>query len=111
MQLSYIQRVEHCDIEHRIADRDIYFLQHYLVESLARCTSKINQWKIICSKNTQRKNFDIKKQEDDKIIEVAFKSEHYGKTEKRFDDLLNTEDEVKECKIKSFAKTVIEQNR
>ena len=41
MQLSNIQRVEHRDIEHRIVDRNIYFLQHYLVESLARCTSKI----------------------------------------------------------------------
>ena len=69
--------VEHPEIT-IIADRDIYFLQHYLVESLARCTSKltvvvlqnsttltkvleewkknqlVDQWKIICSKDTQR---------------------------------------------------------
>ena len=25
-----------------IVDRDIYFLQHYLVESIARCTSKLS---------------------------------------------------------------------
>ena len=69
-----------------IVDRDIYFLQHYLVESLARCTSKltvvvlqksttltkvleewkknqlVDHWKIICSKDTQRTDLDVKKQ-------------------------------------------------
>ena len=126
--------LEHLEIT-VIVDRDIYFLQPYLVESLSRCTSKltivvlqtsttltkiteewkknqlVDQWKVICSKDTQRRNFDIKKQDDDKIIEVTFKSEYYGIMEERFHDLLNHEDEVKESKRKSYAKNVIEQKR
>ena len=90
-----------------IVDRDIYFLEHYLVESLARCTSKltvvvlqksttltkvleewkknqlVDHWKIICSKDTQRTDLDVKKQKNGKI-EVTFESEHYEKMEERF---------------------------
>ena len=98
--------LEHPDIT-IIVDRDIYFLQHYLVESLARCTSKltvvvlqksttltkvleewkksqlVDHWKIICSKDTQRTDLDVKKQKNGKI-EVTFESEHYEKMEERF---------------------------
>ena len=126
--------LEHPDIT-IIVDRDIYFLQHYLVESLARCTSKltivvlqnsatltkvteewkknqlVDQWKIICSKDTQRKDFDIKKKKDSKIIEVTFKSGYCGKMEDIFSGFSNKEDEINESKMKSHAKNLIEQNR
>ena len=118
-----------------IVDRDIYFLQHYLVESIARCTSKlsvvvlqnsttltkvtekwkknqlVDQWKIICSKDTQRKDFDIKKKKDSKIIEVTFKSGYYRNMEDTFICFSNKEDEINESKMKSHAKNLIEQNR
>ena len=126
--------LEHPDIT-IIVDRDIYFLQHYLVESLARCTSKltivvlqnsatltkvteewkknqlVDQWKIICSKDTQRKDFDIKKKKDSKIIEVTFKSGYYRNMEDTFICFSNKEDEINESKMKSHAKNLIEQNR
>ena len=126
--------LEHPDIT-IIVDRDIYFLQHFLVEALARCTSKltivvlqnsailtkvteewkknelVDQWKIICSKDTQRKNFDIKKKKDSKIIEVTFKSGYCGKMEDIFSGFSNKEDEINESKMKSHAKNFIEQNR
>ena len=70
----------------------------------------VDQWKIICSKDTQRKDFDIKEKNDGKIIEVTFKSEHYGKMEE-ISGLSNNEDEIKESKMRSHAKTLIEQNR
>ena len=125
--------MEHPDIT-IIVDRDIYFLQHYLVESLSRCTSKltivvlqnsptltkvteewkkkqlVDQWEIICSKDTQRTDLDIKKQIDGKI-KITFKSEHYEKMEERFNSLSNNEDETKESKMKSLAKNLIAQNR
>ena len=120
-----------------ILDRDIYFLQHYLVESLARCTSKltvvvtqnsttltkvteewkknqlVDQWEITCSKgkDTQKYFFDIKKEKDGKIIKVTFKSEHYQKMEERFNDLSNNKDEINESRIKFIAKNSIEQSR
>ena len=126
--------LEHPDIT-IIVDRDIYFLQHFLVEALARCTSKltivvlqnsatltkvteewkknelVDQWKIICSKDIQRKNFDIKKKKDSKIIEVTFKSGYCGKMEDIFSCFSNKEDEINESKMKSHAKNLIEQNR
>ena len=126
--------LEHPDIT-IIVDRDIYFLQHYLVESLARCTSKltivvlqnsatltkvteewkknqlVDQWKIICSKDTQRKDFDIKKKKDSKIIEVTFKSGYYRNMKDTFICFSNKEDEINESKMKSHAKNLIEQNR
>ena len=126
--------LEHPDIT-IIVDRDIYFLQHYLVESLARCTSKltivvlqnsatltkvteewkknqlVDQWKIICSKDTQRKDFDIEEMKDSKIIEVTFKSGYCGKMEDIFSGFSNKEDEINESKMKSHAKNLIEQNR
>ena len=120
-----------------VIDRDIYFLQHYLVESLSRCTSKltiivlqnsatiinvteewkknqlVNQWKIICNKEEkeERKDFVFKKQKDDNVINVTFKGQYYRKLEKGFNGLSTNKDETKESKMKSFAKNVIEQER
>ena len=118
-----------------VIDRDIYFLQHYLVESLARCTSKltvvvlqnsttltkvteewkknqlVNQWKTVCNKDTHKKDFVIEKQKDNKIINVTLKEEYYEKLEERFNGLSTNKDVLKESKMKSFAKNVIEQTR
>ena len=120
-----------------VIDRDIYFLQHYLVESLSRCTSKltiivlqnsatiinvteewkknqlVNQWKTICNKEEkeERKDFVFKKQKDDNVINVTFKGQYYRKLEKGFNGLSTNKDETKESKMKSFAKNVIEQER
>ena len=118
-----------------VIDRDIYFLQHYLAESLARCTSKltivvlqnsatlknvteewkrsqlVNQWKTLCDKDTHKKNFVFKKQKDDKIINVTFKDEYYGKLEERFRGISANKDELKESKMKSYAKKIIEKTR
>ena len=116
-------------------DRNIYFLQHYLVESLARCTSKlnvvvlknsetiikvtdewknnqlVNQWKTICKNDTQRKKIIFKKQEKEKVITVTYQVEYYGKLEEKFNGLSTSKDETKESKMKPIAKIVLEQNR
>ena len=116
-------------------DRDIYFLQHYLVESLAKCTSKltvvvlqksatiikvtdewktnqlVNQWKTICNNDTQRKKFIFKKQKDEKVITVTYQAEYYGKLEEKFNGLSSSKDETKESKMKTIAKNFIEQKR
>ena len=116
-------------------DRNIYFLQHYLVESLARCTSKlnvvvlknsetiikvtdqwknnqlVNQWKTICKNDTQRKNIIFKKQKKEKVITVTYQVEYYGKLEEKFNGLSTSKDETKESKMKPIAKIVLEQNR
>ena len=119
-----------------VIDRDIYFLQHYLVELLARCTSKltivvlqnsatlikvtedwknkmlVSQWKTICNKEKEeRKDFVFKKQKDDNVINVNFKDECYRKLEKGFNGLSTNKDETNESKMKSFAKSLIEQKR
>ena len=116
-------------------DRNIYFLQHYLVESLARCTSKlnvvvlknsetiikvtdqwknnqlVNQWKTICKNDTQRKKIIFKKQKKEKVITVTYQVEYYGKLEEKFNGLSTSKDETKESKMKPIAKIVLEQNR
>ena len=113
-----------------VIDRDIYYLQHYLVESLSRCTSKlrvvvlqnsatltkvtdewkkkqlVDQWKTICNKDTQKKNFVSKEQKDDKVINGTFKCEYYGKLEEIFNALPTSKDE---SKMKSFAKNLLEE--
>ena len=118
-----------------VIDRDIYFLQHYLVESLSRCTSRltiiilqnstiltkvteewkknqlVNQWKTICNKDTHKKDFVIKKQKDDKIINATFKEEYYEKLEERFNGLSTNKDDLKKSKMESFARNVIERTR
>ena len=118
-----------------VIDCDIYFLQHYLAESLARCTSKltivvlqnsatltkvteewkksdlVNQWKTLCDKGTHKKDFVFKKQKDNKIITVTFNNEYYRKLEERFNGLSTNKDQLKESKMKSYATKFIEQTR
>ena len=116
-------------------DRDIYFLQHYLAESLTRCTSKltvvvlqnsttltkvtkewknkqlVNRWKTICSKEAHKKDFVIKNQKESKIINATFREEYYKKLEERFNGLSTSKDDLKESKLKSLAKNFIDQRR
>ena len=118
-----------------VVDRDIYFIQHYLVEILARCTLKlsivvlqdsttltkvtqewetnqlVNQWKTICNKGTQKRDFTVKTQKDDMIINVTFKEEYYELLKNRFEALSNRKNEAKEFSMKSFAKKIIKQKR
>ena len=85
-----------------LIDRDIHFVQHYLVEILARCTSKlsvvvlqnspiatkvttawkakslVSQWEInIYENNIQRKNCVFKHDDYHNIIKVTLKSQYY----------------------------------
>lgn len=118
-----------------VVDRDIYFIQHYLVEILARCTLKlsivvlqdsasltkvtqewetnqlVNQWKTICNKGTQKRDFTVKTQKDDMIINVTFKEEYYELLKNRFEALSNSKNEAKEFSMKSFAKKIIKKKR
>ena len=71
----------------------------------------MSQWKTICYKDTHKKDFVIKKQKDDKIINATFKEEYYKKLEERFHGLSTNKDDLKESKMKSFAKNLIEQTR
>ena len=87
-----------------LIDRDIHFVQHYLVEILARCTSKLNvvvlknspalakvmtawktknlvsQWKTkISENNIQRGNCDFEQDDYHNIVKVTFKSQYFKK--------------------------------
>ena len=118
-----------------LIDRDIYFVQHYLVETFARCTSElcvivlknspimakvttkwkikelVRQWEInISSKAKQRSKF-ITEKDDQNTINATFKSEYYGKLEEAFKQLSNSNDETMKPMIEQRAKEIIDQNR
>ena len=125
--------MEHPEITVLI-DRDIYFLQHYLVEALARCTSNlsivilqksetldnvtgewktkrlVNEWKTKCTKNTQKDDF-IFNLENDKTIDMTFKHEYYKELEEAFIGISTIKDNTVESKMKISAKTFIKQKR
>ena len=90
-------------------DRDIYFIQHFLVEALARCTSELEiivlrnsstltkvirewkakklviQWKTeIFKKEILRKESKINIDAEHNIVKATFKSEYYKKLEEAF---------------------------
>ena len=92
-----------------LIDRDIYFVQHYLVETLARCTTKlsvvvlpessaldnvikkwkakelVNQWKTkIVSKKNQTKHYEFEFNHEEKIAYGKFKFDYYESLEKEF---------------------------
>ena len=92
-----------------LIDRDIYFVQHYLVETLARCTTKLsvvvlpeisaldnvikkwkakellNQWKTkIVSKKNQTKHYEFQFNHEEKIAYGKFKFDYYERLEKEF---------------------------
>ena len=92
-----------------LIDRDIYFLQHYLVEMLSRCTSElfivvlqkssaldyviekwktkelVDQWKTeISKKNNQNKDCQFDCVDEQMIIKGKFKSKYYMQMEEAF---------------------------
>ena len=92
-----------------LIDRDIYFLQHYLVEMLSRCTSElfivvlqkssaldyviekwktkelVDQWKTeISKKNNQNKDCKFDCVDEQMIIKGKFKSKYYMQMEEAF---------------------------
>lgn len=125
--------LEHPEITVLI-DRDIYFLQHYLVEALARCTSNlsvvilqksetldnitgewktkrlVNEWKTKCTKNTQKDDFTFNLK-NDKTIDMTFKHEYYKELEEAFIGISTIKDNTVESKMKILAKTFIKQKR
>ena len=118
-----------------VIDRDIYYVQHYLVETLARCTSDlyvvvlqnsailaevIAKWKsnkairafeIKISKDiSQRENFEFQftRRENTEIIMAKFRGEYCKTLGEKFTKLI-TEHKSFEPKEKDEAKKIIEQ--
>ena len=116
-----------------LIDRDIYFVQHYLVEALARCTSElcivvvensstlakvITEWKTkklviqwkteIFKKDTIRKNYEIHVDTKDATINTTFTTKYYQKLEEAFKLSVNN-DETFASNTKHTAKKIIGQ--
>ena len=117
-----------------LIDRDIYFVQHYLVEVLARCTSQlyiivlqkslilkkvtdewknkesVDQWKTkICTNNYQAERCKFLVKESDKTIHVIVKSESYNELDEEFERLSTSKDETIKYNAKQRAKEVNDQ--
>ena len=119
-----------------LIDLDIYFLQHYLVEMLARCTSQLyvivlqnssvlekvtDEWKnkglvdnwktTICTSDFIIEPWKFHMKESDKIIDVIFKTESYNKLDEKFKRLSTSKDETIKYNTEQRAKEVIKQKR
>ena len=119
-----------------LIDSDIYFVQHYLVEMLARCTSQlyvivlqnssilekvtyewknkglVDNWKTtICTNDFQAEPLKFRMEESNKIIEVIFKTETYNKLDEEFKKLDTIKDETIKYNTEQQAKEVIDQKR
>ena len=117
-----------------LIDSDIYFVQHYLVEMLARCTSQlyvivlqnssilekvtyewkneglVDNWKTtICTNDFQAEPLKFRMEESNKIIEVIFKTETYNKLDEEFKKLSTIKDETIKYNTEQQAKEVIDQ--
>ena len=118
-----------------VIDRDIYYLQHFLVETVARCTTDlcivvlqnsstlkriIAEWK---SKHvTEQRNIEIRKDaveienfktelkstKNGNIINANFSFEYYQKLEKEYEELV-TEEEIFQFKRKLEARKTLQQ--
>ena len=103
-----------------VLDRDIYYVQHYLVETLARCTTDlcvvvlknssnlkritaewkskqvIEQWNVEISEDAaeeEKFKAELKSTKNRNTINAKFNFEYYKKLEKQFDQLV-TEDKI-----------------
>ena len=112
-----------------VIDRDIYYVQHYLVEALARCTSDlcvvvlqnsstlrevIEEWKTkeaieqleikISEDDSQEEDFEHEFTYDTntEIINAKFRSEYYKKLEKHFSELKTEDKSKKELEAKKI---------
>ena len=116
-----------------LIDRDIYFVQHYLVEALARCTSElcivvvensstlakvITEWKTkklviqwkteIFKKDTIREDYEIHVDTKHATINTTFTTKYYQKLEEAFKLSVNN-DETFASNTKHTAKKIIGQ--
>ena len=118
-----------------VIERDIYYVQHYLVEALARCTSDLcvvvlqnsstltnitTEWKTkVAIQQLEIKIFEDTSQGEDfeleftcstntEIINAKFRSEHYKKLQEKFSELM-TKDKNFESKKELEAKRIIQQ--
>ena len=118
-----------------VLDRDIYCVQHYLVETLARCTTDlcvvvlktsstlkevtaewkskqvIEQWDVKISKDTAAgENFktELKNTKNRNIVNATFSFEYYKKLEKEFEELV-TEATIFQYKDELEARKTLQQ--
>ena len=118
-----------------VLDRDIYYVQHYLVETLARCTTDlcvvvlqnssnlkkitaewkskqvIEQWNVEISEDAaEEENFkaELKSTKNRNTINAKFNFEYYKKLEKQFDQLV-TEDKIFQYKDDFEARKTLQQ--
>ena len=117
-----------------VLDRDIYYVQHYLVETLARCTTDlyvvvlktcstlnkvtaewkseqaIEQWNVEISKDAvARVNFktELKSTKNCNLINATFSTKYYEKLEKEFEEL--TKDTIFQYKDIFEARKTLQQ--
>ena len=118
-----------------LIDRDIYFEQHYLVEMLTRCTSKlfivvlqnspaltnilekwkteelVNQWKTeISKKRNQTKDSKFNWNDEQRIINGTIKSKYYEKLAEAFESLIIDSKTTSSTRINA-AQEIINQQR
>ena len=118
-----------------VLDRDIYYVQHYLVETLARCTTDlcvvvlknssnlkkitaewkskqvIEQWNVKISEDSaEEENFttELESTKNRNIINAKFNFEYYKKLEKQFDQFV-TEDKIFQYKDDFEARKTLQQ--
>ena len=116
-----------------VIDRDIYYVQHYLAETLARCTTDLcvvalqnsstltevtSEWKTkeaiqqleieISEDESQVEDFEFTRGTNTEIINAKFRSEYYMKMEKHFLELM-TKDKNFESKMEVEARKIIKQ--
>ena len=118
-----------------VIDRDINYMQHYLVETLARCTTDlcvvvlknsstvrgitavwkskqlIEQWRVKISQDAaEGKNFiaELKSIKNRNIINTKFNFEYYKKLEKQFEELV-PEDRIFQYKDKLEARKALQK--
>ena len=119
-----------------LIDRDMYFLQHYLVETFDRCAVELfivvlknspimarltTKWKTqelirqrglnIYYKVNQRREFEFNIDENQNTINVTLKFGYYKELEEAFKQLRNSKDETISPIIEGVAKEIIDQNR
>ena len=117
-----------------VIDRDIYYEQHYLVETIARCTTDlyivvlqnnltlknvitawktkqvIQKWKIkICEDATAEEDFELqlRSSRNHQIINAKFKRKHYEELKNKFEKL-ETEDKNFQSKKERKAMMVLQ---
>ena len=118
-----------------VLDRDIYYVQHYLVETLARCTTDlcvvvlktsstlkevtaewkskqvIEQWNVkIATDVAEGENFktELKSNRNCNIVNATFSFEYYKKLEKEFEELA-TENRIFQYKDEFEARRTLQE--